>query len=362
MMDDLLFDLDQLLILPVHKYKNKTFLITGSTGLIGSLIIKSLLFLNEKCQLNLSVIAVIRNLEKAKIIFADCIDDDSLEFVIADLSEAVFITDKKIDFIVHAASVTTSKYMISNPVETIKTSVVGTEIMLEEAVKNRVEGMVYLSSMEVYGKPCVDRVAETDLGYIDLLNVRSCYPESKRICEMLCVAFSEEYNVPVCIARLAQTFGAGILPTENRVFAQFARSVINEKNIVLHTKGQSEGNYVYTFDAVKAILLLLTNGNSGEPYNISNEASHTTIRGMAEMVAHEIANDRIDVVIDIPNDNPGYAQDVKMWMNSSKIRDLGWDASVGLEEAYRRMISWMNSSSYKTMEEQMQLGYHENTI
>lgn len=73
---------------------------------------------------------------------------------------------------------------------------------------------------------------------------------------------------PVRIARLAQTFGVGVLPTENRVFMQFARSVMNNQDIVLHTKGKSEGNYVYTFDAIAGILLLLTNGGLGEAYNI----------------------------------------------------------------------------------------------
>ncbi len=73
--------------------------------------------------------------------------------------------------------------------------------------------------MEVYGAfdESVE-VTEKDLGYIDILNIRSNYPESKRLCENMCVAYNAEYDIPVKIARLAQTFGAGILPWENRVF------------------------------------------------------------------------------------------------------------------------------------------------
>ena len=181
------------------------------------------------------------------------------------------------------------------------------------------------------------------MAYVDIGTVRSCYPEGKRMCECLCTAYASQYGVNVMSARLAQTFGAGILPTENRVFAQFARSAMKKEDIVLHTTGESEGNYVYTADAILAILLLLAKGQKGEAYNIANEESHITIRNMAEMVAGEIADHRIQVVIDIPNDSAalGYAPPVRMWLDSSKMRALGWEPKVGLKEAYQRMIAFM---------------------
>ena len=152
-----------------------------------------------------------------------------------------------------------------------------------------------------------------------------------------------EYNVPVKIARLAQTFGAGILPGENRVFAQFARSAMNGEDIVLHTKGLSEGNYCYTRDAIKGILLLLVRGNKGEAYTVANSKSNMRIRDMAEMVAKEIAGGKIKVIFDIPKDNLtyGYAPDVKMKLNSDKLQALGWKAEVDMFEAYTRMIESM---------------------
>lgn len=163
------------------------------------------------------------------------------------------------------------------------------------------------------------------------------------MCECLCNAYASQHGLDVKSARLAQTFGAGILPTENRVFAQFARSAMNGEDIVLHTTGESEGNYVYTSDAIRAILMLLVSGTSGEAYNIANEESHTTIRKMAEFVADKIAGNEIRVVMDIPEDGTslGYAPPVKMWLDASKMRALGWEPTVGMEEAYKRMISWM---------------------
>ena len=248
------------------------------------------------------------------------------------------------DFIIHAAAVTTSKLMVSQPVDNIKTAVNGTDKMLKFAVDKKCSSFVYISSMEIYGQPFTEgKTAEQDLGYIDIASVRSCYPEGKRMCECLCTAYASQYGLNVKSARLAQTFGPGILPTENRVFAQFARSAMNGQDIVLHTMGTSEGNYVYTRDAVKAIIMLLTEGMSGQAYNIANEDSHMTIRQMAELVAKEIADNQIKVVIDIPKDNRslGYAPGVKMWLDASKMKSLGWNPEVDLVESYRRMMKWM---------------------
>ena len=323
--------------------RNSSFVITGATGLIGSLIVKYLLYANRTMNFGANIYAVVRNVEKADKIFAEE-KTDALTYVVADLTKEKVNCEGDCDYIVHAAAVTASKVMVSDPVGTICTSIDGTEKMLQLAVEKKAKAFIYISSMEIYGQPTVGgKTAEKDLGYVDIENVRSCYPEGKRMCECLCTAYAAQYGVNVISARLAQTFGAGILPTENRVFAQFARSVMRGENIVLHTTGESEGNYVYTADAIAAIMTLLVKGKAGEAYNIANEDSHITIRNMAELVAREIAGEKIQVVIDIPEDSVsvGYAPPVKMWLDASKMRELGWKPEIGLVEAYKRMICWM---------------------
>lgn len=334
--------------LPFHAFQNATVLITGATGLVGSLLTKTLLYCNQKLQLHLKVLALVRSPKKADQIFADLLPDSALSYIQGDLAADTISVPGPVDYIIHAAAVTASKQMVTDPVGTILTSIHGTEAMLRLAVEKQVKGMVYLSSMEVYGRPdTAHMVTEQDLGYVDLSAPRSCYPEGKRMCECLCTAYAAQFGLRVCSARLAQTFGAGILPSENRVFAQFARSALEGKDIVLHTLGQSEGNYVYTRDAVSGILTLLVKGRAGQAYNVANEESHITIRGMAEMVAHQLADGRIQVVVDLPKDanTYGYAPDVKMHLSSQKLRALGWAPQVGLLESYQRMIRWMQEQA-----------------
>lgn len=327
--------------LPYQKLKEHTVLVTGATGLIGFQLIKALLAIG-----NIRIIALIRNMDKAKRIYTNE-EMQNISFVIGDIVGKINI-DMDVGYIFHCAAVTTSKIMINNPVETIITSVNGTNNILKLALEKNSKSVVFISSMEMYGafNSNVGEITEETIGYIDPLELRSNYPESKRLCENMCIAYLHEYNVPVKIARLAQTFGAGILPWENRVFAQFARSVLNETDIVLHTKGLSEGNYCYTSDCITGLFTILLKGENGEAYNISNPKNHTTIANMAKMVVENIANNKIKVIYDIPESNTyGYATETKMKLNSDKLQKIGWIPHVDLEESYNRMIEQLKFES-----------------
>lgn len=326
---------------PFELLQDSTIMVTGATGLVGVSLIRSLLCANRINGLNLHILAFVRNREKAERILGNLLNQSNISLLIGDVNKSI-IVEQKIDYVFHCASITASKYMVSNPVETILTSVDGTKNVLYLAKEKKCKSVVYVSSMEMYGKLENENVTESELGYIDPLAIRSNYPESKRLCENMCIAFCAEYGVPVKIARLSQTFGAGVLEEENRVFAQFARSAIEGKNIVLHTKGLSEGNYCYTRDTIMGLLFILLKGKSGEAYNVSNPQTHTTIANMAQMVCNKIAGGIIEVEFDIPTENCfGYAADTKMKLNSDKLQNLGWKPEVGLEEMYRRMIQSM---------------------
>lgn len=325
--------------------KSSTILVTGATGLVGSLIVKALACCNRLCDTKITVLPLVRNPEKAHAVFGELLERSDIQLIIGDITEPLNI-DYPIDYIIHGASVTASKEMVTRPVETIRTTMDGTRNILELARTKQVKSCVYISSMEAYGRPdpMLERVTETDLGYIDCLNIRSCYPEGKRMAECLCAAFAHEYGVPVKMARLAQTFGAGVGWNENRVFAQFAKSLLTCQDIILHTDGSSTGNYCYTRDAVIGLLMLLVKGENGQAYNINNEQAFTTISDMAQMIASR-SNGKIQVVFDIPKDalKYGYAPPVKMHLSAAKMKTLGWEAVVNLPEMYDRLIASLHT-------------------
>lgn len=326
-----------------EKLRGRTVLVTGATGLIGGLCAKALVCASEYRNLNIQVLAAVRNKEKAEKELGVFLEH-GMRLIVCDILEPIQL-DAPVDYILHGASMTASKDFVDHPVETILTALKGTENLLNLAREKQVESMVYLSSMEAYGVVPADQyqVKETDYGYIDPLVVRSSYSESKRMAEGLCGAYAHEYGVPVKTARLAQTFGAGISRNENRVFAQFARSIMAGEDIVLHTDGSKAHCYCYTTDAVLGLLTVLLRGTSGEAYNISNEATFGTIREMAEMLIEKYPQSGSKLVFDIPEDvnKFGYAPTSRMLINSEKLRGLGWQAQVGLPEMFERLICTM---------------------
>lgn len=330
--------------LPFEAFDGKAILVTGATGLVGSQTVRALAAINRLRRTNIQILAMIRNLRKAQQIFGDLLQRGDIYPVVADLNGEISIPSP-VDYIIHCAAVTASKTMVTKPVETIVTAIRGTRSILELAREKHVTAFCYLSSMEVYGQWDGSReVTEDVMGYVDPLVIRSNYPMSKRMCENLCACYQSEYGVGIRIARLAQTFGAGVLPGETRVFAQFAQSVLSGQDIVLHTRGLSEGNYCYTADTIRALFTILLKGENGQAYNVCNEAAHTTIAGMAEFAAKVLAEGRIHVVYDIPEDNRfGYAADTRMRLSSAKLRALGWEPQYSLEDCYRRMIGSMQT-------------------
>ncbi len=341
-------DLERVCSYPLQwdRFKNKTFFITGATGLVGASLVRTLSCVNRVRKLGIKMVLLVRSEAKAHEILGDLIEREKIKLVLSDISEK-FTVDGSVDYIVHAAAITNSKMMVTQPVETILTTLEGTKNILELAKEKNSESVIYVSSMEAYGSPAEGKeyVRECDYGYIDCLAIRSCYPESKRMADNLCACYYSEYGVPVKIARLAQTFGAGILKTENRVFSQFARSLINQTDIVLHTEGTSYGNYCYTSDCMTALLFMLLNGENGQAYNVVNESANIMIRDMAKMVA-DMSGDKIKLVFDIPEDalKYGYAPSVKMKLSGEKLEKLGWKATIDLPEMYERLIESMRQT------------------
>ncbi len=330
-------------------FDGNIILITGGTGFIGSMMLRIFAAANDKYKYKIKILCQVRDYKKAEIVLGDVIERNDVEVIISDSFEI----DVPCDYIIHTVCPTSSKYFVSYPVETIDVSIYSTKKMLELAKRRKIKKMVYISSMEEYGIPYekdqIKVMSEDNIGVIDPLAIRSCYPESKRMCECYCSSYSAEYGVNVSIARLAQTFGSGVPLSDNRVFMQFANSAINGKDIVLHTSGESMLNFCYITDAIMGILTVLIKGGSAEAYNVCNDKETRAVVDIAKLVAHKIAEKRLDIVFDLPESELkyGYAPNIKMCLCSDKLRNLGWVPQISMENAYRRLITYIKEEAAK---------------
>ena len=320
-----------------HQLAGSTFLVTGATGLIGSSLIRCLLALEEQ----IKIYAPVRSLKKAEVLFDEW-QKEHIHFIECDLVEYDYGQLDKIDYIVHCAAPTSSKFFVERPVETFEIIMDGTKKMLQLARQKQVRGMVYLSSLEVYGESHDDSlsVKEDFQGYLNPMSVRSSYPMAKRATENLCCLYASEYGVPVKIARLTQTSGAGITKDDSRIIAQFARLAAHGQDIVLHTTGESSRPYCYVTDSISALLYILLKGANGESYNVANESTYLSARGMAEFV-HNNINPNSQVKVELA-DNMGYAPPTKLRLDTEKLMGLGWRPRYGLKEIFERLIEYLS--------------------
>ena len=324
-----------------EELRDKSVFITGATGLVGSMLVRCLC----AAPVSITVIAHVRNEQKARAMFGDL----PIVYCVGDVTSPIHY-EGSVDHILHTASVTASKTFVTQPVDTLMTAIDGTRNLLEFAREKAAESMVYVSSMEAFGitDPALERVTEQDLGYIDILSVRSSYSEGKRICECLCAAYAAQYGVHVRIARLAQTFGAGVSRADGRVFAQFTKSCLEGRDIVLHTEGKSMGNYCYTADCIRGLLTIALKGEDGNAYTVVNPSTSMQIRQVARLVSDTLTEGKTQVIFDIPESalTYGYAPDVTMRLSGDKLMTLGWQPEVDLPEMFRRL-----AASFRAQEE-----------
>lgn len=316
---------------------NSKILITGANGLIASNIIDAFMYFNKIYGISNQIIAVCRNEERANKRFAEYIENKYFHISCQDVSD--FEMDQTCDYIIHAASNAHPLAYSMKPIETIRTNVVGTMKVLEYASTVGIKGIVYLSTSEIYGNNCRnnEKLFETEYGRVNTLISRSCYSESKRCSETLCVCYEKEKNLDIKIVRPGYIYGAQITEDNSRADAQFLRNVIKGQDIVMKSEGLQRRSYCYVADAVSAIICVLMKGGSGEAYNIANSESEASVREFAEMLAK---CGGVKIVFDIPSEveRKGYSVIENSLMSDLKLRDLGWIPQYNLQDGVVEML------------------------
>lgn len=316
----------------------KTFFITGATGFIGKSLIRTLRAHGEQYQKEFHVVALVRDLEKARKLFP--YEESFITFVCGDVAEAIPY-EGPMDYMVHCASNAAPDQYLQDPVGTMKINFCGTLHSLESARKNGAEKYLYVSTIEVYGKTQkAGFLSEEEFGYIASSNIRSCYPESKKCSETLTTCYGRQYGMDTVIGRLSYIYGAGMGENDTKIGASFARDVARRRDIVLKSAATQKRSYTYISDAVTALLLLLASGEGGEIYNVASEESVTTIAGMAELCCALFPQQGTKVCYAAPA-----AEEQKRFsfledavLDGRKLRNLGWSAEVPLRAGLRYEI------------------------
>ena len=325
--------------LPWQNLSGKTVLVTGANGFLPAYMVQSLLLLNKKnIGDKIKVIGLVRNIGKAKKRFKPYLDSDSFSLVFADISRTVEIKEK-IDFIIHAASQASPKYYATDPVGTLSANTIGTYHLLQLAVENSVEKFLFFSSSEVYGAVAADDIDENSYGAIDPTQVRSCYAESKRMGETMCVSFAAQYKIPVNIVRPFHTYGPGLSFDDGRVFADFVANIVNGEDIVMNSDGAAVRSFCYLADATAGFFTVLLKGENAQAYNVGNPAGTISIKELAHLLVNIYPQKKLSAVFkQVENATYLPSNFSRLCPDIEKIKALGWRPFTGLAEGFKRTI------------------------
>lgn len=329
--------------LPWSKLQDKSVMISGATGLIGSFLVDVIMYRNLHMGMNCKVYALGRNEERAKERFGYCCAEETYQFVPYDINQPLVREGLgTIDYILHLASNTHPVAYATDPIGTITTNIIGTQNMLEFAITHNAIRCAFASSNEIYGenRGDVEKFDEEYCGYINSNTMRAGYPESKRCGEALCQAYIKQKGLDIVIPRLTRSYGPTLLASDTKALSQFLHKAVAGEDIVLKSAGTQYYSYTYVADAVSGLLTVLLLGQCGEAYNIADDASDIMLKDLAAIIA-QIAE--TNVVFEIPDEveSAGYSKATKARLESSKLQRLGWSARYDIKNGITRTVEIM---------------------
>ena len=325
---------------PWKKLQDKSIMLSGATGLIGSFLIDVILEKNLIDNLNCTVYALGRNETKASERFGRYINDPHYKFISYDVQDPLVCEGvDKVDYLLHLAANTHPMLYSTDPIGTIATNIIGVQNMLEFAVKHNAIRFAFASSNEIYGenRGDVELFDEDYCGYINCNTLRAGYPESKRCGEALCQAYKVQKGLDVVILRLTRSYGPTMLMSDTKAVSQFIKRGIAGEDIVLKSAGTQYYSYTYMADAVSGLLYALLCGENGEAYNIADEQSDIMLKDLAAIIAGIKGK---QVVFEIPDavEAAGYSKATKARLDGEKLKKLGWMPQYTIETGMKRTI------------------------
>lgn len=313
-----------------RKLEGKTVMISGATGMLGTCLTDLLMLHGE-----IRVIALSRNEESARRRLGRYWDNPWFRYVSCDVSGKIPECGP-VDYIIHAASNTHPRQYSQDPIGTISTNVLGTKNLLDYGVSHGAGQFCFLSSVEIYGenRGDVERFREDYLGYLDCNTLRAGYSEGKRLGEALCNAYKEARGLDFVIPRLSRVYGPTMLGSDSKAISQFIKKAAAGEDIVLKSQGNQKYSYTFVTDAAAGVLWCMAQGTGGEAYNVVDEKSDITLKGLAQELAG-IAGTRVAFELPEETEQKGYSTATRALLDGAKLRGLGWSARVSMAEGLR---------------------------
>lgn len=245
-------------------------------------------------------------------------------------------TEKKFDYIIHAASNANPKKYIKNKIETINTNVKWLYNLLDIDLSN-LKSFMFFSTAELYWNPADYNIPtkENIIGNINHLDERSAYVETKKFCETLCMNYFFEKWLPIKIIRPFHTFWPWIDIEDWRVFSDFIKSALKSEDIVINSDWKATRSFCYLWDALDMFVKTLFSEKNWEVYNIWNQKNEINIENLAKIVC-EITNNKIgySILWKINNSSPNKScPDISKW-----IDDLWFNPKYNVEKSFKRTI------------------------
>lgn len=329
-------------------------LVTGGGGFLGYYLVQSVLHWNKKRAVGARIdVTVYDNYIRGVPDWLESLRDrPHIELRRIDLIEPLPADMGHFDYIIHAAGIASPIYYRAKPLQCIDANVNGLRNLLDYAIAERnasrpLRGFLFYSSSEIYGDPVANAIPtpETYRGNVSCTGPRACYDESKRFGETLCVTYAKQEGIPVRIARPFNNYGPGLKITDGRVIPDFAKDLLEGRDIVMLSDGSPKRTFCYATDAVTGYFKVLVRGGVGEPYNIGIDRPEISIAELADLAvkaAAELFGYRGKVVrgrsveADYLVDNPNRRCPV-----IDKARqELGFDPKVPIEEGIYRSLIW----------------------
>lgn len=327
----------------VRKLEGKTILISGGAGFLGSYILAAINELNRQVLKKKCEVIVVDNYLTGKSSRIEKLNLDKKYFTFkkADISKP-FAIKRKIDYIIHAAGIASPRYYQKYPLETIDVTISGTRNLLDVAKAKKVKSFLFFSSSEIYGDPDDKHVPtpETYKGNVSCIGPRSCYDESKRLGETLCMVYFDKFKTPIKIVRPFNVYGPGIHKDDYRVIPSFIYNSLSGKQLNIYEKGEQTRSYCYISDAIVYLFKTLLSNANGEVYNVGNDMDEVSVNTLAKRL-NKIFNNKLKIKrIKYPSSYPHDEPKRRCPDITKAKKTFGYSPLIDLETGLKRTISW----------------------